>query len=116
VGEQVVSEQHGLGMLHVRHTGHYHLLCVLGNLDKPLYQHVHIGCRFQYGIAQIHAEVRCDLIVPAPSRMQFASDMTHDISKDDLNGGVYVLHVTIYDQLILPKVIEYHLQSIQNDF
>ena len=91
MGEHMLREGHGLGVLHVGESRHHSLAVLLGYAHEGHHQVVRGFGGMERRIAQIHAEVGGDLVVPAPGGVQLASRGADRLGQCELDAGVHIL-------------------------
>lgn len=92
MGEHVVGEEDGLGVLEVGAAGHRHVRVGLGEADQCALE---VGDQAADGpgvVAQVHPEERGDLVVPRPACPQLAAEVGAEaLQQPALQCGVDVL-------------------------
>ncbi len=91
VGQQLVREQHRLGVLQVRHPGGGHACVPFGlaeqgglQLGQPGNDHAHV-------VPQVQPQVRGHLVVAAPPGAQLAAEGAEPLQQPAFQGRVHVL-------------------------
>ncbi len=92
MGEHVVGEEDGLGVLEVGPAGHRDVRVGLGEADQRALE---VGDQAADGagvVAQVHPEERGDLVVPGPPGPELAAEVGAEaLQQSALQGGVDVL-------------------------
>ena len=91
VGEQVVSEVHGLRALQVRVAGHRPVGVALGELQQALHQRAGQPTRQPRVVADEERDVRRHLVVPRPAGVELAAKRADHLDQAALDGHVDVL-------------------------
>ena len=89
--QQLVAEQHGLRVLHVRHAGRGHVAARDGLVDQRAFQFGEPACDQPDVVAQVQPQVSGDLIVAAAAGPQLAAEGAEPLEQPALERGVHVL-------------------------
>lgn len=92
MGEYMVREEHGLGVLEVRTAGHGDVRVGFGEADEGLLEFGDEAADDAGVVAQVHPEERRDLVVAGPAGAQLAAEVgAQALQEAAFEGGVDVL-------------------------
>ena len=92
VGEDMVGEEHRLGVLEVGAAGHRHVRVGLGEADQRVLEVGDQAADDPGVVAQVHPEEGGDLVVAGPAGAQLAAEVgAEPLQQPALQRGVHVL-------------------------
>ncbi len=110
----MLGQRDRLGVLHVGEPGHDGLAVGLRDADQGHHQIVGGARRMERGVAQVHAEVGSDLVVPAPGGVEPSPVGADHLGQGELDACVHVLPGAVELERFRLDLLQDRLQSFDD--